>query len=116
MLFDEMVPRLPGWSCGACPQNSHSRSGVTKDTLEKTNTRVYALRIDCMKNEQPFIADIRTLRARARKSIENGAVTPAYAGDVKQTIEILQAVLATETPFSIGYGAHFGLGQFRSPE
>src|SRR5450432_717141 len=49
-----------------------------------------------MKNEQPFLSDVQTLRQRARKSIEKGAVTPAYQGDVKQTIEILQAVLATE--------------------
>ena len=49
-----------------------------------------------MKQEQPFLTDVQELRARARKSIEKGAVTPAYKGDVKQTIEILQAVLATE--------------------
>lgn len=33
---------------------------------------------------------------RARASIRKGAVTPAYQGDVKQAIEILQSVLATE--------------------
>jgi bacterioferritin len=49
-----------------------------------------------MKNEQPFLSDVKTLRSRARASLEKGALTPAYQGDVKQTIEILQAVLATE--------------------
>src|SRR5450432_4626220 len=49
-----------------------------------------------MKTEQPFLSDVQELRARARKSIEKGALTPAYKGDVAQTIEILQAVLATE--------------------
>ena len=49
-----------------------------------------------MKNDQPFLSDVKTLRSRARASLEKGAVTPAYQGDVKQTIEILQAVLATE--------------------
>lgn len=49
-----------------------------------------------MKNEQPFITDVKELRSRARASIEQGAITPAYHGDVKQTIAILQAVLATE--------------------
>src|SRR6195256_6821780 len=49
-----------------------------------------------MKKEQPFLSDVETLRSRARASLEKGAVTPAYQGDVKQTIEILQAVLATE--------------------
>lgn len=46
--------------------------------------------------EKPFISDVEQLRAKARKSIEKGAVTPNYEGDVKQTIDILQSVLATE--------------------
>jgi bacterioferritin len=49
-----------------------------------------------MSNQQPFLTDVKNLRSRARESIEKGAVTPAYQGDVKQTIDILQAVLATE--------------------
>src|SRR5437588_12510920 len=49
-----------------------------------------------MKNEKPFLTDVEQLRSRARASIEKGAVTPAYQGNVKQTIEILQSVLATE--------------------
>lgn len=48
------------------------------------------------KNEQPFLTDVQELRSRARASIKDGAVTPAYHGDIKQTIEILQSVLATE--------------------
>jgi bacterioferritin len=47
-------------------------------------------------NNQPFLTDVQELRARARSSIEKGAITPAYQGDVEQTIDILQAVLATE--------------------
>ena len=47
-------------------------------------------------NNQPFLTDVQELRARARKSLERGAVTQDYQGDVKQTIDILQAVLATE--------------------
>jgi bacterioferritin len=46
--------------------------------------------------KQPFLSDVQQLRARARANINRGAVTPAYKGDVRQTIEILQAVLATE--------------------
>jgi bacterioferritin len=51
---------------------------------------------DHMKTERPFLTDVKELRAQARASIEKGAVTAAYHGDVKQTIDILQAVLATE--------------------
>jgi len=49
-----------------------------------------------MKTKQPFLTDVEELRSRARKSIDRGAVTPAYKGDVNQAIEILQSVLATE--------------------
>jgi bacterioferritin len=48
------------------------------------------------KNEQPFLTDVTNLRAQARASIDQGAVTPNYGGDVNQAIEILQSVLATE--------------------
>src|SRR5579871_1475299 len=49
-----------------------------------------------MKAEKPFLSDVKELRKRARSSIEKGAVTPAYQGNVAQAIEILQSVLATE--------------------
>ena len=49
-----------------------------------------------VKTEQPFLTDVKELRSRARASLDKGAVTPAYLGDVKQTIDILQSVLATE--------------------
>ena len=48
------------------------------------------------KNHQPFLTDVKELREKARKSIEQGAVTSNYQGDVKQAIDILQSVLATE--------------------
>jgi bacterioferritin len=47
-------------------------------------------------SKQPFLTDVQELRSRARSCIDDGAVTPAYEGDVKQTIDILQTVLATE--------------------
>lgn len=46
--------------------------------------------------KQPFLTDVQELRSRARASLDKGAVTPDYQGDVQQTIDILQAVLATE--------------------
>lgn len=49
-----------------------------------------------MTTEQPFLTDVKELRSRARAHIDSGAVTPAYGGDVKQTTDILQTVLATE--------------------
>lgn len=46
--------------------------------------------------EKTFLTDVKTLRERARQQLERGAVTSTYTGDVGKTIEILQAVLATE--------------------
>lgn len=46
--------------------------------------------------DKPFLTDVEELRKRARASLKKGAVTPDYQGDVQQTIDILQSVLATE--------------------
>src|SRR6266849_2079666 len=48
------------------------------------------------KTDQPFLTDVKKLRTQARQNIAKGAITPAYQGDVQQTIAILQTVLATE--------------------
>jgi len=55
---------------------------------------------------EPFLTDVKTLRERARQSIAKGAVTQNYGGDVKQTIDILQAVLATEIVCVLRYTMH----------
>src|ERR1035437_2979581 len=55
---------------------------------------------------EPFLTDVKTLRERARKSISKGAITQNYGGDVAQTIDILQAVLATEIVCVLRYTMH----------
>ncbi len=55
---------------------------------------------------QPFLSDVKTLRERARREIEKGAVTETYVGDVASTIEILQSVLATELVCVLRYTQH----------
>jgi len=55
---------------------------------------------------KPFLSDVKSLRQQARQHIADGAVTPAYKGDVKQTIEILQTVLATEIVCVLRYTMH----------
>lgn len=42
-----------------------------------------------------FLRDVKTLREQARKSLDEGAVTPGHK-DVQKSIELLQSVLATE--------------------
>jgi bacterioferritin len=53
-----------------------------------------------------FLSDVQTLRDRARKNMAEGAVTSTYKGDPKQTIEILQSVLATEIVCVLRYTMH----------
>ena len=53
--------------------------------------------------QQPFLTDVAELRQKARANIEKGAITPDYEGDVQQTIEILQSVLATEIVCTLRY-------------
>jgi bacterioferritin len=56
---------------------------------------------------QPFLSDIKTLRERARANLNEGAIGSTYGGDVKKTVEILQAVLATEIVCVLRYKMHF---------
>jgi bacterioferritin len=58
------------------------------------------------KNPKPFLTDVKKLRDRARKHIGTGGVTFTYEGDVKKTIDILQAVLATEIVCVLRYTMH----------
>jgi len=54
----------------------------------------------------PFLSDVKTLRERAQQHIEQGAVSKTYVGDVAQTIEILQGVLASELVCVLRYTQH----------
>ncbi len=58
------------------------------------------------KNAQPFLTDIKTLRERARKHLNDGGVTHSYTGDPAKAIEILQTVLATELVCVLRYTMH----------
>ncbi len=55
----------------------------------------------------PFLSDVKALRDQARRSLEDGAVVAeTYLGDPKQTVEILQSVLATELVCVLRYTQH----------
>lgn len=56
--------------------------------------------------ENTFLTDVQTLRDRAKKSIETGAVTPTYEGDVQTAIDLLQTVVATELVCVLRYTMH----------
>ena len=58
------------------------------------------------KNSKPFLTDVKTLRDRARQNIAEGAMTWTYNGDPKQSVDILQSVLATEIVCVLRYTMH----------
>jgi len=59
-----------------------------------------------MHDHQPFLTDVKQLRRCARENIQKGAVTQNYQGNVQQTIDILQSVLATEIVCVLRYTMH----------
>ena len=54
-----------------------------------------------------FLSDIKALRERARKHIENGAVTENYKADRQAVIRILNEALATEIVCVLRYKSHY---------
>src|SRR2546423_13494752 len=57
--------------------------------------------------DKPFLTDIKTLRERARKHIEKGAVTEGYKADRETVIKVLNEALATEIVCVLRYRRHY---------
>ncbi|HEV7473056.1 MAG TPA: ferritin-like domain-containing protein, partial [Pyrinomonadaceae bacterium] len=57
--------------------------------------------------DKPFLTDIKTLRERARKHIEDGAVTEGYSADRETAVKILNEALATEIVCVLRYRRHY---------
>lgn len=53
------------------------------------------------------ISDIQTLRERARRHIEEGAVTENYGADREAVLRLLNEALATEIVCSLRYKRHY---------
>jgi bacterioferritin len=58
-------------------------------------------------SDTSFLSDVQTLRERARRHIEQGAVTEAYKGDVDVVIRLLNTALATELVCVLRYKRHY---------
>ena len=57
--------------------------------------------------DKPFLTDIKTLRERARRHIEKGAVTEGYSADRETVIKLLNESLATEIVCVLRYKRHY---------
>jgi bacterioferritin len=56
---------------------------------------------------RPFLSDIKELRRRARKHMDQGAVTNGYKADRDAVIQILNDVVATEIVCVLRYKRHY---------
>jgi bacterioferritin len=61
--------------------------------------------------DKPFLSDIQELRRRARRHIEEGAVTESYRGDRETVIKLLNEALATEIVCVLRYKRHYFMAQ-----
>lgn len=62
---------------------------------------------DTSKNvDTSFLTDVQTLRARARKQIEDGVLTPSYDLDPRVAVDLLNTALATELICVLRYRQH----------
>lgn len=57
--------------------------------------------------KKPFLTDIKTLRERARKHIQQGAMTPGYKADRAVVVKLLNEALATEIVCVLRYKRHY---------
>jgi len=57
-------------------------------------------------DRQNFPTDVQTLRKRARRHIEEGAVTPGYGADRATVLKLLNESLATEIVCVLRYRRH----------
>lgn len=71
-------------------------------------TRITGIDPKAKANADPssFLTDVKTLRARARQHIEQGAVTGDYALDAETAVRILNDALATELVCTLRYRQH----------
>jgi bacterioferritin len=55
----------------------------------------------------PLATDLATIRARARRHIEDGAITESYSADREAVIKLLNEALATEIVCVLRYKRHY---------
>jgi bacterioferritin len=62
-------------------------------------------------SNQPFLTDVTELRRRARKHIEDGAITKSYSADKQFVLKILNEALATELVCVLRYKRHYYMAE-----
>lgn len=58
-----------------------------------------------------FVVDVMALRERARRHIEQGAITPGYQADRETVVKLLNEALATEIVCVLRYKRHYFMAE-----
>ena len=69
-----------------------------------------------MAKDKPFLTDVKTIRARARQHIQQGAVTAGYRADRTTVIKLLNEALATEIVCVLRYRRHHFMAEGMNAE
>jgi bacterioferritin len=66
--------------------------------------------------DHPFVLDIKTIRDRARRQIEDGALTSGYKAKAPVVLRLLNDALATELVCTLRYKRHYFMARGMSSE
>jgi bacterioferritin len=66
--------------------------------------------------DQQFVLDVKMIRDRARRQIENGAMTPGYRAKAPVVLRLLNDALATEIVCTLRYKRHYFMAQGMTSE
>jgi len=75
--------------------------------IANINRRTFMDKMHKERDEASSLSTIKTLRERARKHIENGAVTAGYLANRELLLNLLNEALATEMVCVLRYKRHF---------
>ena len=80
---------------------------ATSTTVQPDSAATRASRKEGIVKEAIGLTDVKTLRARARQGIEDGAMTAGYKAKVETVIKLLNEALATEIVCVLRYKRHY---------
>src|SRR5690349_17726763 len=93
-------------ACNVYDSASTLRRTLVSDRTGKRGILAQHESMATMQPNQPFLADIKEIRRRARAHIDQGAVTEGYKADLKTVLRILNEALATEIVCVLRYKRH----------
>ena len=82
-------------------------TAIKEATSTTDNAATRASRKEGIVKEAIGLSDVKTLRARARQGIEDGAMTAGYKAKVETVIKLLNEALATEIVCVLRYKRHY---------